>query len=30
MAMGLLLVTNKMTLLTSYTLILWEKIKGLW
>jgi len=30
MAMGLLLVTNKMTMLTSYTLILWEKIKNLW
>src|SRR3990172_4503537 len=30
MAMGLLLVTNKMTMLTSYTLILWEKIKSLW
>jgi cytochrome c-type biogenesis protein len=29
MAMGLLLVTNKMTLLTSYTLMFWEKIKGI-
>jgi cytochrome c-type biogenesis protein len=30
MAMGLLLVTNKMTMLTSYSLIIWEKIKSLW
>jgi cytochrome c-type biogenesis protein len=30
MAMGMLLVTNKMTMLTSYTLMIWEKIKSLW
>ncbi len=30
MGMGLLLVTNKMTMLTSYTLMIWEKVKGLW
>ena len=30
MVVGLLLVMNKMTMLTSYTLIIWEKIKSLW
>jgi hypothetical protein len=28
--MGLLLVTNSMTLLTSYILITWENAKKLW
>ena len=30
MAMGLLLITNKMTMLTSYAMMIWEKIKDLW
>lgn len=30
MIMGLLLVTNKMTRITTYTLDLWERMRGLW
>ncbi len=28
--MGLLLITNSMTLLTSYSITFWEKIKNIW
>ncbi len=30
MIMGLLLITNKMTRITTYTLDIWERIRGLW